>query len=254
MKPVRCLLAAAVFAAFWCAGAFVLLPRMESKLATAAREALAAQQTLAKRLDKVQTTFQGQVAHLTGQVRSVQDKLTIEAAVRDHVRAPTMIASGFGASLNPVAAVKNDIEIVPFPPGWMLLAANGLKATLLGEAATDFEARDLARSIMESWSAKGGNVSGALQSNLEDHDEAADISATLGGLPPPSPNVELHLARIGGRWQKLKLAESDDALRDQAAALGVKDDEWKKDIAPLLATLRQDHTTATERAKEIAVL
>ena len=117
MKPVRCLLAAAVFAAFWCAGAFVLLPRMEAKLATAAREALAMQQTLVKRLDKVQTAFQGQIAHLTGQVRSVQDKLTIEAAVHDHVRAPTMIVSGFGQTLNPVAAVKNDIEIVPFPPG-----------------------------------------------------------------------------------------------------------------------------------------
>jgi len=254
MKPVRCLLAAAVFAAFWCAGAFVLLPRMEAKLATATREALAAQQTLAKRLDRVQTAFQGQVAHLTGQVRSVQDKLTIEAAVRDHVRAPTMIASGLGQTLNPVAAVKNDIEIVPFPPGWMLLAANGTKAKLLGEAATDFEARDLARSIMESWSAKGGNVSGALQSNLEDHDEAADISATLGGLPAPSSNVELHLARIGGRWQKLKLAEADEALRDQAAALGVKDEQWKKDIAPLVATLRQDHASATERAKQSAAL
>jgi len=254
MNPVRCLIAAGVFAAFWCAGAFVLLPRLEAKLTAATREALAAQQTLVKRLDKVQTAFQGQVAHLTGQVRSVQDKLTIEAAVRDHVRAPTMIASGLGQTLNPVSAVHNDIEIVPFPPGWMLLAAHGAKATLLGEAATEFEARDLARSIKESWSAKGGSVSGSLTSDLEDHDEAADISATLGGLPPPSSSVELHLARIGGRWQKMKLSEGDDALRDQATALGVKDDEWKKDIAPLLATLRQDHATASERAKQSAAL
>jgi hypothetical protein len=74
-----------------------------------------------------------------------------------------MIASGLGQTLNPVSAVHNDIEIVPFPPGWMLLAAHGAKATLLGEAATEFEARDLARSIKESWSAKGGSVSGSLK-------------------------------------------------------------------------------------------
>jgi hypothetical protein len=52
----------------------------------------------------------------------------------------------------------------------------------------------------------------------------------------------------------MKLSEGDDALRDQAAELGVKEEQWKKDIAPLLATLRKDNVSATEQAKQSAAL
>ena len=254
MNTLRCLIAGTFFSAFWCLGVFILLPRMEAKLSKAAREALSAQQTLASRLGHVQADFNGQVAHLTGQVRCLQDKVAIEATVRDRVHAPTLIASNLGWTLNPVSAIRNEIEISPYPPGWILLASNGSKAKLYGEAASDFEARDLALSIMESWSAKGGNVTSRVLVNSEDHDESPDISATLGSLPPPSSNVELHLARIGERWQKLALAEGDTSLRHQAAALGVKGELWEKDLAPLVAALRRDHIQATEHAKQNARL
>ncbi|MFM7605148.1 MAG: hypothetical protein ACKO8Z_08095, partial [Prosthecobacter sp.] len=227
---------------------------MEAKLSAAAREALRAEQTLVNRIGHVQADFHGQAVHLKGEVRCLQDKLTIEATVRNCVHASTLIASNLGWALNPVSAIRNEIQIAPFPPGWILLAANGNRATLYVEAASDCEARDLALSIMENWSAKGGNITSRLSVNSEDHDESADISATLGGLPSPSANVELHLARIGERWQKLALAEGDTSLRDQAAALGFKGELWKKDLAPLIAALRKDHIQATEYAKQNARL
>lgn len=251
MNPVRWSIAAAVFAAFWCAG-LLLRQGMEAKLTTAAHQALAGWQPLIGRLERVQTAFHGQIAHLTGQVRSVQDKEAIETVVREHVRAPTSIAAGLGQRLNPVAAVRNDIEIVPFPPGWMLLAANGREGTLLGEAATDYEARDLARSLTESWSAAGGRLRAAIQPAPGDHDEAADISATLGGMPQPSARVELHLARIGSSWLHLQLTQDDERLRGQAAALGVKNEAWDKDIAPMITALRRHRAEAEALAKQKA--
>jgi hypothetical protein len=251
MNLVRWSIAAAVFAAFWCAG-LLLRPRIEAKLTTATHQALAGQQPLIGRLDRVKTAFHGQTAHLTGQVRSAQDKAAIETVVREHVRAPTAIAAGLGQRLNPVAAVRNDIEIVPFPPGWMVLAANGTEATLLGEAATDYEARDLARTITESWSAAGGRLRAAIQATPVDHDEAADISATLGGMPQPSARVELHLARIGSGWQQLQLTQDDDRLRGQAGAVGVPDDAWEKDISPVLTALRRHRAEAEALARQEA--
>ena len=255
MTFTRWIIATATFAACWCVGAFALLPRMEAKLLRAANEALTAQQTLTGRLDRVQILFEGQTAKLTGKVRTAQDQLVVGATIENLVSAPTMVASAVGNRLNPVTAVRNAIEIAPFPAGWMLLATRGTKAQLIGTAATDAEGRDLVHAVIESWSAHGGQAAGHLTADLDTHDEAANVTATLSSIPTPpaaGPRVAAHLARIGGRFEQLKLAQSDDALRDHAARLGVGDSEWSEHLLPLLQEMRREQAAAAALEKENA--
>jgi hypothetical protein len=255
MTFTRWIIATATFAACWCVGAFALLPRMEAKLARAADEALTAQLTLTGRLDRVQVLFEGQTARLSGKVRTVQDQLIVGSTIENLVRAPTMAASAVGNRLNPVTAVRNDIEVAPFPAGWILLTTDGPKARLIGTAATDVEGRDLVHAVVESWSANGGQVEGRLGADLQSHDEAANVTATLSSIPAPpdaGPRVEAHLARIGGRFEQLKLAQSDDALHDHAAQLGVGDSEWSEHLLPLLQDLRRQQTVVATQEKESA--
>ncbi|MBL9130810.1 MAG: hypothetical protein JNG86_06405, partial [Verrucomicrobiaceae bacterium] len=258
MKPARWIIAASLFAVLWSVGAFVLLPRMQEKLARAAHDALTAQNTLAGRLGRVQVRFEGQTAFLSGKVRVPQETKIIEKTVEQLVRAPTLLAAGLGTRLNPVAAVKNDLEVAPYPPGWMLLASHGGKARLTGTAATDHEGRDLLHAITDKWNSQGGQATGTLSANLTDHDEVDDISATLESAPvppaTPSPRVEAWLARIGGRFEPVKLAQDDTALRDHAARVGIGDAEWDSQVLPLLRDLRHDHQTALAREKETARL
>ncbi len=238
MNRARWILSAATLLVFWLIGAFIFVPRMQRDLEAAAQNTLSQQATLAKRLGGLRLVFDGQQAHLSGSVRTIQDRLIIEAAVQDLVRAPTPLTGGLGMRLNPVSNVLNEIEIAPYPPGWMLLAAAGTRARLLGTAASEYEARDLARSVQESWSSKGGMVEGSPGTDADTHDEAANVSATLRGVPSPQPAAQAHLARIGQPWRELSLAKTDDALLAEASALGVSESEWRQHLLPALRELR----------------
>jgi len=249
MTTARWITATLSFCSIWCLGALVLLPRMEEKLTQAARTALDSQRTLQNRLSGLHIAFEGQIAHLSGKVRTAQDQLVIRTTIENLVRAPTLIASGLGERLNPVIAVQNDVEVAPFPPGWLILAANGPKAQLLGTVATDLEARDLTRSISESWIAKGGSARGELNANLDLHDDASGVRTTLDTLPAPS-GVAMHLARLGGPWQALPFTASDTDLHTQASSFGITDAEWTAQVLPLLHQLRSQHLTAAKQTQE----
>lgn len=238
MTRARWTLSAATLLVFWLIGAFVFVPRMQRDLEAAAQNTLAQQSTLVKRLGRLQLGFDGQQAHLSGSVRTIQDRLIIEAAVQDLVRAPTPLTGSLGMHLNPVSAVVNEIEVDPYPPGWMLLAATGTRARLLGTAASEHEARDLSRSVQESWSARGGMAEGTPGTDADSHDEAANVSATLRGVPPPQPTAQAHLARIGQPWKELSLDRTDDTLFAEARALGVSESEWQQHLLPALRELR----------------
>ncbi len=249
MTTARWITATLSFCSIWCLGALVLLPRMEEKLTQAARTALDSQRTLQHRLSGLHIAFEGQIAHLSGKVRTAQDQLVIRTTIENLVRAPTLIASGLGERLNPVIAVQNDVEVSPYPPGWIILAANGPKAQLLGTVATDLEARDLTRSISESWIAKGGSTKGSLQANLDIHDDATGVRTTLDTLPSPL-GVAIHLARLGGSWQTLPFTASDEELHTRAEAFGITDAEWAAQVLPVVKELRIQHLTAAKQTQE----
>lgn len=248
MTRTRWTLSAVTLLALWLIGAFLLVPRMQHELETAAKQTIAQQSTLAQRLGRLRLAFDGQQAHLSGSVRTIQDRLTIEATMRDLVRAPTPLSASIGLRLNPVCAVQNEIEVVPYPTGWMLLAASGKRARLLGTAASEYEARDLARSVQESWSVKGGRAEGDLGADGKKHDEAANVSATLRSVPEPQHSTQAHLAIIGQPWREISLEQPDESLRAEALSLGISEIEWQQRMLPALHELRD--TLQQQRAAE----
>jgi hypothetical protein len=211
---------------------------MQNALETAAREAVEGLPAFKGRASRVKLVFQGQQAHLSGAVRTAQDCSTLEQAVSDLVRAPTPLAASLGLRLNPVSAVHNEIEVAPLPPGWLLLAATGPQARLLGAAASEHEARDLARSVQENWGTRGGVVRGVPLIDAEHRDEAASVSTTLRGLPPPQNSAQTLLVRIGQPWKTLRVDESDAALLAEARLQGVTEAEWQEHVLPVLQEVR----------------
>lgn len=249
MTRARWITSSLVLCALWSLGAFVLVPRMERDLAAAARDTLSRQPSLQKRLDRLHVAFDGQQALLRGQVRTHDDLQVAEATVRDLVRAPTPLSGSLGLRLNPVSEVRNAVEVLPFPAGWLLLAANGPQATLLGTAANEYEARDLSRSVQDGWNAHGGTTKGALTTDAENHDEAANVTATLRGIPTPPDMAQAYLARIGEPWKELSLNRGDDALFADARAHGVSENEWNQRVVPVLHELRD--ALKQQQAREI---
>jgi len=241
----------------WLPGALILVPSLEKDLENATRRLLESQPQLSGRLGRVSIDFDGQVAHLHGEVRSAQDRVVIEEATRDLVQVPTTFATGISRRLNPVASIRNEIELVPYPPGWLLLAAEGTKAHLIGAAASEFEARDLALSVQDRWSAQGGFLHGQPRIDAHLHDEAVEVTATLRGVPSPQPFAQVHVTKIGGAWRSLALDKSDTALRAEAQALDISEAEWQGEILPILAAMRdklaRQRTAATE-AQRLAAL
>lgn len=253
MTRTRWLISAVMLLILWLIGALVCVPRLQQELAAAAQTALSQQPTLTSRLGRLQLTFDGQQAHLAGKVRTPQDRNGIESAVRDLVRAPTPLSGGLGLRLNPVSAVRNDVEVAPYPPGWLLLAATGPHARLLGAAASEFEARDLTRSVQEKWSMLGGMATGTLTTDAANHDEAANVAPTLRGVPPPPQTAQAHLAQIGQPWQELPLHQPDEVLQARAQTLGVSESDWQQQVLPALRELRdmfkQQHLAAAESSR-----
>ncbi len=247
MTRARWILSAASLFALWLMGALVCLPHLQRDLETAAQDVLSKQPELRKRMSKVQLVFDGQLARLTGSVRTQEDRSRVENTLRELVRLPAPLSLGLGRQLNPVSAVQSEVEVIPSPPGWMLLAADGEHARLLGTAANDLEARDLAHSVQEAWSIRGGMSEGMPGTDPENHDEAASVATTLRTVPSPQTTVQAYLAPIGQSWKELALNQSDTALLAEARALGVSDAEWESQVRPALDALR-----ATQQRQNLA--
>ncbi|MGV3663430.1 MAG: BON domain-containing protein, partial [Prosthecobacter sp.] len=225
MNRARWITSAATFLALWLLGALVLAPGLKGRLETAAHAALAGESSLHGRLGRLTLAFEGQQARLSGTVRTERDRETAARIARDLVRAPLPLFGRLGMHLNPVASVQNEIEIAPHPPGWLLLAATGPEARLLGSAASEFEARDLARSLQETWSSQGGKIEGMPEIDGESHDEADNVTTSLRGVPVPQPAAAVHVARIGGPWQTLPLERPDAGLQADLRRQGITDAE-----------------------------
>lgn len=257
MNRERWIVSAVTLSLLWLLGALMILPGMEKALQNAAWTRMENEPHLSDRLDRVTLTFDGQEARLAGEVRSVWDREGIEAVVREHVRAPANFAAGMSRRLNPVASIRNEIALAPYPPGWLLLAAEGKTARLTGAAASEFEARDLARSILDRWSAGGGTIEGEPVIDAENHDEAAEVAATLRSIPAPQALAQAHLARIGSRWMTLAIEKPDEALQAEVVALGISEEEWKTHLQPALQRVRearQRQRKAETEARRLAAL
>lgn len=250
MNRARWITAAATFVTVWVLGALLLAPGLRGRLEAAAHVALGEEASLQGRMDRLKVAFDGQRARLSGTVRTEHDRETAASIIRDRVRAPLPLLGRAGAGLNAVASVRNEIEVVPFPPGWLVLAATGPEARLLGSAASEFEARDLARSLQESWASQGGWIDGMPAVDGERHDEADTVTASLRGVPAPRPAAALHVARIGGPWQTLPLERPDAGLQADLLRQGVTEEEWQTQVLPILHQVRQAYEEQRKAAAE----
>lgn len=245
MTRTRWLIAGLWLLAFWLAAALGVAPRLEQKLAVAAQQAT---RSLPTGYPAPEIQADGQRLRVTGQVRRESQRAEIVTTLKGKLRADSLLGRG----LNPVHTVEDALDVVPYPPGWLMIAANGPRGQLLGVAATDYEARDLANSLGQKWSEKGGYLDPKVKPDPERHDEAPAVQAMLAMLPLPRTDVsgdsaQIQLARIGGEWQRLVLDAKDNHLHDQASALGIEAESWEKIILPAIQGVR--HYQADQRAK-----
>lgn len=255
MTRARWLIAGFWLITFWLLAGMVVAPALQHRLADAANQQVKA---LPTGYSPPQVEFDGQRAILRGQVRTESQRATLVSTLRHQVRSSGPLA----AKLNPVQQVIDQMKTVPYPPGWMLLAANGTRSQLIGAAATDQESRDLSALLQDRWSQHGGRVESRLTAAPAIHDEAPDLKATLATLPKPrkeagGDSAQIQITRIGSTWQRLLPDATDERLHEQTLALGIGQQDWEKSILPLIQSVRRyqkDERTRLAEAEHQAKL
>ncbi len=241
-------MAGAWLLAFWLAAALWLAPTLEHQLNVEARAAI---QELPTGYTAPEIRVSGQELRLQGKVRSEAQRLALVKALRTRVRAPNWLAE----DLNPITEVQDALQEVPYPSGWLFIAAHGSRGRLIGQAASEEEARDLATLLGRVWSAAGGYLDPKVNVAREQHDEAPEVEVTLS--QPPSPrtdggadSAQAQIARIGGPWQRLILDAADEVLRAQVLAMGIDETAWTKLLLPELGHLRRYQSEQKKIAEE----
>lgn len=214
----------------------VVLPWLQRQLVAQAQPLLAG---LDSGHGPVQLRFEGLRAVLSGRVRHASQRAELEHLVRNQLRLP----GGWFPDFRPVLGLRNELAVVPYPPGWLALAVSGRHAELAGRLGTDMEARDAARLLAERWQAAGGRLQAQVTADPARFDEAPDFESTLSGFPaPPSTDgpdsAQIHLARAGGGWTRLPPDASEERLREQAAKHGLEAADWGR-VRGLLERVRR---------------
>jgi hypothetical protein len=223
--------------AFWLVAALVVAPGIEGDLAAAASQATGRAVT---GYAPPSVGFRGQHAVVKGRVRREEQRREILAILEKQVR----VAGRPGLGFNPVQSVKDELQTAPYPPGWLLIAANGMRGLLLGRTASEPEARDLAVQIGGRWAEQGGYLDNRLRADPGSHDEAEDVQPTLSRMPMPradagGDSAQIQFARIGGGWQRLLLDAQDEALREMVMVSGLAGSDWEQVILPAIQNVRR---------------
>lgn len=244
MTRTRWLIASLWLLLFWLIASTVWMPALQRKLEVAATELL---KDVPTGYPAVEVTFSGQQATLTGQVRHEAEKAELEKRIASQLRLPSWLGSG----MNPVTTVHSEIEISPYPSGWLLLAAQGSRAIVYGTLGSDEEARDVARLLEDRWAKDRAHLTSQIKKDVTRFDEAAAIQTTLDRLPKPlregGDSAQIHLARLGAGWERLTLDAPDELLRDQFSTYPLTPTEWETIIQPAIKRTR--NYQATERAR-----
>lgn len=235
--------------AFWLAAALGMAPRIELQLAESAK---ALTQEIPTGYSAPEVRFEGQKAIVRGRVRRESQRAEIVSTLKSKCRTRSLL----GSELNPVQSVTDELEVEPYPPGWLMIASNGPRGQLLGTAATEYEARDLATLMGQRWSEKGGYLDNRVRPAPDQHDEAPEVQATLAKLPLPraesagGDSAQIQIARIGSDWKRLIVDAKDDDLREQINDLGITVPEWEKSILPVIQNVRRYQSDQRTRVAE----
>lgn len=225
---------------FWLLAGAVWAPTIERALQSQVSVLLADHPTS---YSPVKVLFDGQRARLTGKVRHADQAESAFAKLSQQGRGKTPFWP-FATGLNPITAISNDLETQPYPAGWLMVAANGNRAQLLGKLASEYEARDVSLALQERWAKTGARLETRVKTSPERFDEAAVPGLTLQQIPEPrlgggGDSAQVHVARLGGPWQRLTLDAPDADLLRQASLLGVSGEDWETLVHPALLSVRR---------------
>ena len=248
MTRARWFIAGSWLLLFWLLAGAVWGPMLERRLA---RQALSLTETVQTGYPAVAVSFSGQQAQVIGRVRHEAERREIVAKLAKDMRTPGWLSGG----LNPVTGVRDDLEIAPYPAGWLLLAGQGERGRLLGRLASEYEARDVGRLMEDLWAKAGGRLVPDVLVDPTRFDEAPGITKTLDDLPSPRPHeggdgAQVQVASLGGGWERLTLDAADDLLREKLKTYPITEDEWQQVVKPTLDQMRRYQTEERARIAE----
>lgn len=233
-------------------GWIVWVSRIERSLESSAREILH-QHADARFFKDVTVDFDGQEAILSGRVH----KPVMRGRAAQIVGEELGRASGIGAALNPVTSVRNEIVVEPLPPGWLLLAMTGEKATLLGVTGSDDEKDLMTQTASKLLSKPAVEFKALVVVDDEIAGQAEGFDATLASLAPALRSLGYEsgvLSAVAGtEWQPVA-REDEETLHTRLAAAGVSAAQWEDTFSPLLADAWQRLDDARAAAAEAARL
>lgn len=248
MSRTRWIIACSWLLLFWLIAGAVWVPALQKKLESRAADLLS---DVDGGHGPITVRFDGQQALLAGRVRHDYLSQEISKRVAEQVRVESWLSAG----LNPVTAVRNDLEISPYPPGWLLLTVQGTRARLFGTAASEYEARDVSRLLQDRWGSQGGTLEPRLKTDFKRFDEATQIQSNLDRMPSPRKDIggdsaQVHITRLGGAWERLTLETSDELLRQQLSSYPITDSDWDTTIKPALDQVRLHQKAERTRLAE----
>lgn len=233
-------------------GWIVWVSRIERSLETSAREILH-QHADARFFKDVTVDFDGQEAILSGRVH----KPVMRGRAAQIVGEELGRTSGIGTALNPVTSVRNEIVVEPLPPGWLLLAMTGEKATLFGVTGSDDEKDLMTQTASKLLSKPGVEFKALVVVDDEIAGQAEGFDATLASLASALRSLGFEsgvLSAVAGtEWQPVA-REDAETLHTRLAAAGVSAAQWKDTFSPLLADAWQRLDDARAAAAEAARL
>lgn len=237
MTRARWFIAGTWLLLFWLIASAVWAPALQFRLEKAASAKIEDIQTGHQ---PVHIRFNGQTAYVSGKVRHEGERVEILKRIADDVRT----SRTFNFDVNPVKDVVNDIEVAPYPSGWLMLAAQGSRSMLLGTLATEYEARDVGRLMQAQWGKDRGHLVPQLKTDAARFDEAPQVQTTLDALPGPrmdrgGDSAQVQIAHLGHRWERITLDAKDEFLRGQLASYPITDSEWNTVVLPALQQVRR---------------
>ncbi len=268
MNRMRWCIAGGCFLLLWLIAGTVWGPVIQDRLQKQATAVLRTEGGEA--LAGVAVEVHGQSVRLAGKVRREEERARVVQMMEQQVRSGTPLAAGLGGGLNPVSEVVENVEVSPYPPGWVLLVSHGGRGQLLGVAANEYEARDATVQITNFWLNQGGRLEGTVSVRPDLFDESPTAEKTLRGVPKPFPfatplavpglnekpadgeartsSEQLQVARLGSTWETLNVEAEPEVLERQVRRVGATEEDWKQRIWPALEKVRQSR--AGEKARQ----
>jgi hypothetical protein len=241
-------IAIAVWAALMLLGWLAWAGRIESSLEALARQALVTHPEAAQ-LKDVRVDFEGQTAVLTGKVRKGASRGLAEHIIRVELRKPSL----FGGKLNPVAAVRNQIDFEPLPSGWLVLWVSNERADLSGVAGSQDELEELTESIKKRCDRPGRDFRSTLRVDSDHFSPIKDLEISLTALDREMTSADPRgaglVCQIGDTWTTLHLSDLGE-VKSFLTQKGMIESDWEQIIQPLAKTTSEKWETRVREEAE----